>query len=357
MGWQERDWARYTGEGQSGEGPASSFWERPVGVASAAAVVVVLCVCGLAAVRAIGLRRATGVPAAPSLVGAVTGTFETSAKTPETGVEPWPGGVVRIANEATDQEWALERAVAAWNASGAHVQLSLVSPADADVVIESSGPASCGHADATVGDVPGARVRIFARDDADPACNGYTGAIVLAHELGHVLGLGHTTGECSAMNPSGSYRGPVECAPLDPWLWYCRLLEPGDVERAAALYGGGPRLSAERGCPLYTAAGPPLGLQVTAAAGGAVEASFERPPDPSLPPFLAGEAGESSFSASLSPGGCPARPEGAHYRWSGGVQHMSFGDKPPGPYCVAVWAFDGLGRPGSAPAVAAVDVP
>ena len=64
----------------------------------------------------------------------------------------WPGGVVRYYNAAGDQSWAVERAVAAWNGSGARVKLVAAPAAKADVRIEHFPKISCTiNAEATVG--------------------------------------------------------------------------------------------------------------------------------------------------------------------------------------------------------------
>jgi hypothetical protein len=54
-----------------------------------------------------------------------------------------------------------------------------------------------------------------------------------AHELGHVLGLGHEPDVCSIMNFGGSL-----CDPPRTGKWRCRLVEAVDIRRVASRYGG-----------------------------------------------------------------------------------------------------------------------
>jgi hypothetical protein len=358
MSWEDRDRARFGGEERrapSGASPQGSFWSRPVAAGQALGLVAVLLVAALA----LGALGALGH--SPPRSGEAYQGRPPAASPPTVGsaaVKTWPGGVIRYANGAPDQEWAVQQAAAAWNASGARVRFVEVPPSQAELTIAHTGSSSCDQAEATVGAVSSPRVWIFPRNDADPLCSPYAAAVALAHEFGHVLGLTHVSDQCAAMNPAGSYRGPQDCAQLDPWLWYCRMLEPVDVERAVALYGGEIGLGAERGCSLYTPIAPPSGLHVEPAGAGpgAIEAVFGRPTEPSVPLFLQSRLGPPAFSAVLSAGSCPDRPSDQRYRWSGDLQTVTFSGRPPGRYCLEVWAYDGLGRPSSAPSRLLVDV-
>ena len=356
MGWQDRDWAKRDEQelrrlyGGAPSGPATPFWQRRARPVHAILGVLLGAAAVLGAVGHLHLPASGASPAGISPGSGVDGVVASGGT-----IVPWPAGTIRLYNAAPDQEWALQQAAAAWNASGVAVHFGEVQTAgETDVVIEHAPAGSCGHADATLGDVPDAHVDVFALG-TDPQCNQYWAAVALAHELGHVLGLAHTTDRCSAMNPRGNYRGPELCTPLDPGIWYCRLLEPVDVEHAAALYGGTPQLPAGRGCPLYTAIPPPPGLRLEPAAPGTLAASFERPPDPPLPSFLQPEAGTPTFSALATPNACEGSPGGQRYRWSGDTQTLSFRE-PPGRYCLEVWAYDALGRPSATSSVAFVDV-
>src|SRR4051794_9427775 len=71
----------------------------------------------------------------------------------------WPGGVIRYYNAAADQAWAVKRAAATWNASGARVRLVAAPASQADVRIEHFPGVNCTiNAEATVGYGPKARI-------------------------------------------------------------------------------------------------------------------------------------------------------------------------------------------------------
>jgi hypothetical protein len=276
---------------------------------------------------------------------------------------PWPRGTIRYYNAAPDQAWAAKQAVTAWNTSGAHVRFVAVPASRADVRIEHFPRVSCTiNAEATIGYTHSGRIWIFRRDDASSYCNPYMAAQALAHEFGHVLGLGHETRGCSAMNPTGSLRGPELCAMAQPWQWRCRLLTPDDVAGAVALYGG--VAAAQRGpndCDLYRGIGSPTRLTVTPTpASHLFRVSFRRPASTRIPAFLAARSRQTESSvAAASSTGCPADAHAFPRRaWDiavSGTEH-AYLQLPTGTSCVSVWAVDSFSRPSDRPAVLSVRV-
>jgi len=277
--------------------------------------------------------------------------------------QAWPDGVITYYNDARDQAWAVKRAVDAWNASGARVRFVAAGPRSAQVRIEHFPGVSCTvNAEATVGYGPNARVWIFRRNDSSTYCNRYVAAQLLAHELGHVLGLGHESRTCAVMNPVNTLQGPARCGKARPWQWRCRLLTADDVAGALALYGGAARVQAGRSaCDLYRAIGAPADLTVEqTSVPYEFRVGFRRPPSASVPAFLSAErTGPESFAAAASTDGCLADPGSLHpVSWHvavGGVEqaYLRLG---PGVSCVSVWAVDSFGRPSSRPATLAVKV-
>lgn len=276
---------------------------------------------------------------------------------------PWPGGVVRYYNAAPDQAWAVKHAVDAWNASGARIRLVAVPSSQAEVRIEHFPRVSCTiNAEATVGYTRSGRIWIFRRDERSPFCNSYMATQALAHEFGHVLGLGHETRGCSSMNPEGSLQGPALCPKAHEWQWRCRLLTGDDVAGAVALYGG--TAAAQRGpsdCDLYRGIEPPTRLAVTpTTVSHEFRVSFRRPPSTAVPAFLTAENRQpDSFIAAASSRSCPASAPAFHRRlWDAAVgrTEQTYLRLPTGASCVSVWAVDSFGRPSDRPATFSIRV-
>jgi hypothetical protein len=277
----------------------------------------------------------------------------------------WPGGTIRYYNAAADQAWAVYQAADAWNSSGAHVRFVATTREQAQLVIRSYPSGTCvAHAEATLGFVSGATILVSRADTRHPMCNPYTTAGALAHELGHVLGLGHEEGECAAMNPSGSYRGSDRCPKSAPWEWRCRLLERDDVEGAVALYGGVVRkVRSPASCPFYEPIAAPGSLSVSGDGSGGVRVAFVRPGSARIPLFaLAGGSGEEAFALTRTRNACAARPDLRRraYSWSaraGAAEELVDRLPASGRYCYAVWAVDALGRPSARAAAGWLVVP
>jgi len=146
----------------------------------------------------------------------------------------WPTTTITYYNEVPAYSWAVDSAAYAWNTSGAHVQFLKSSRGDAKVLIgirwfKVAGDASLQRRH---GRIVGAQVGIQSGEDR------YTMAIVVAHELGHVLGLDHEDHVCAAMNTYLVDGHPEHCPAAPAGKWVCRLLRADDVRGAVSLYGG-----------------------------------------------------------------------------------------------------------------------
>jgi hypothetical protein len=296
-------------------------------------------------------------------VASLSGVLE-GARGYDASGRPWPGGVIRYYNAATDQAWAVRRAVDAWNASGAAVRFVPVPAAQAQLRIEHFPRVPCTiNAEATVGYARNPRVYIFQRNERSPYCNSYMAAEAITHELGHVLGLEHEEHGCALMNPTGMLQGPSLCAKAKPWQWRCRLLTADDVAGAVALYGGSPRPQVgPRDCDLYRGLRAPTHVEIAAtAAAGRFEVSFRRPPSIGIPAFLVdGRAEQETFVTGDLGGRCPTDAHAfARQPWHvppGGWEH-TYVMLSPGTYCLVVWGIDGFARPSPQPAKLWVRIP
>jgi len=146
----------------------------------------------------------------------------------------WKTTTIPYYNEVPAYTWSVDTAAYAWNTSGAHVRFLKSSRRDAKVLLGVQWFKAAGDArpDVRNGRIYGAKVGI------QNGLDRYTMALVVAHELGHVIGLGHETHVCATMNPSLDVDHTALCAAPPQGMWVCRLLRADDVRGAVKLYGG-----------------------------------------------------------------------------------------------------------------------
>ena len=152
----------------------------------------------------------------------------------------WPGDTIRVADTLPKNwNWSIDAAVRTWNRSGADIRFRRVPRHRAQVVI---GYGNLGSAAglATIGHHSGAFVRVNSllyrplreRDRV-------FAAQVLAHELGHVLGLHHVrANNCRLMSTPPLTYCPT---PPEPWLYDCQWLSKDDIRGVVHLYGREPK--------------------------------------------------------------------------------------------------------------------
>jgi hypothetical protein len=325
----------------------------------------------------------------------LAGSGAAPAEAYKLGGKPWPGRTITYHADVRQYADALATAVRAWNASGVRVRFVRTSRRRAALrIIEArgkGGPTFGGSAtlgfvrrrDVTAryivhpkdgydiaigGDVrcgqrilfhpTGDRVRV--RCQYGPRVNLHpssaellrdplsrtTMALVVAHELGHVLGLDHVVRRCAAM----SYERDQVCpSPPRPWQARCRLLEIDDLRGALRRYGGRLRPLAPAFCDVYAPPAPPRALTAAPGASGRViAASWTNAATPGL----------QAAHAAAQLGSCPTDPARARavFTEPGSRGSIELNASTPGSYCVAVWSGDRFGR-FSAPATAWVEVP
>lgn len=146
--------------------------------------------------------------------------------------------------DATHRHAVVAAAAARWNRTGAGVRLVRTrSRTAAPVLVTDRGGVVgvCGAGQTNTRSsnrrMRRATVHIFGG-----SCDRPSQMFAVAHEFGHVLGLGHETRVCSLMNPSGNAQGGTRCPkPRVRSVWRCRVIEPIDVRRVVRLYGGSAR--------------------------------------------------------------------------------------------------------------------
>jgi hypothetical protein len=149
----------------------------------------------------------------------------------------WATRTITYYTETPAYAWSVDTAAYAWNTSGVRVQFVKSSPAHAKVLLGIRWYRLAG--DATVHRIGSRLVR--AEVGIQTGHDRYEMALIVAHELGHVLGLDHESGVCATMNPSVGNDHTTKCPAPARGTWTCRLLQPDDVRGAISLYGGSVR--------------------------------------------------------------------------------------------------------------------
>lgn len=187
-------------------------------------------------------------------------------------IRTWPGKTIRYYESIPGKwDWSLNRAIQHWNSSGGRMDFVEVSrPGRAQLVIK-YGETWGADGVATLGPTPNAFVHLSpAYKDADPfvpEIRVWVGRL-FTHELGHVLGFDHTSGQCALMYPVYDFG---LCPPLPddhPGYYFCRWIDKKLLTRFVNLYGG----SAQRPPRLCLIEALPGQLRDVAFTGGQTQA-------------------------------------------------------------------------------------
>jgi len=138
-------------------------------------------------------------------------------------------------------DWSLSKAVSKWNASGGRIKLVRTRyRGKADVKISSADTGAAAGL-ATVGATAGAFVHLSKKYDALDASDPWRRIAVMAifgHELGHVLGYGHTTATCSLMSAVLDITGCHLPSTSPAGYYKCRTIDTALVRSFVKRYGG-----------------------------------------------------------------------------------------------------------------------
>jgi PKD domain len=182
---------------------------------------------------------ARGFRASAVVVGAVVVAVSAASGATQPAAVAWPGStlLIRDATHAQRYHSAIAAAVTAWNKLDLGVQLrSTTGPAAATItlsrgrcLIGRAGTAPRGFRDA------GSHL-VVAR-----SCPALVRPLLLAHELGRMLGLPVDDKHCSLMNSHAvsdglTYVVPAKCSRKHPPSWIRRLIDPRTIALARLIY-------------------------------------------------------------------------------------------------------------------------
>ncbi len=269
-----------------------------------------------------------------------------SARAYTIGGTRWPGSPAHITYYETtpaSYRWSIAQAAAAWNTSGVRVRLVRVtSRSHAQVVISRSGDVPQGGGYATIGYAQNAYIHLNMG-----AVDKWSFTGVVAHEMGHILGLNHAVHVCAVMN-AVVY---VSCNPLWPpnaWQWRCRVLQKDDLAGATHLYGGTPKLRHHMFCDKAP--------KLPAVSSMVVSEESSSPLRISKVTIKLPRRRVDIVEVDRKAGSCPTAPSDLNAHFVGqvkgkpGTTHSFFDDTPTslpaGTYCYRAWTFDEWHRAG-----------
>jgi len=292
--------------------------------------------------RAGGAGRPTWAVLLCALVLAAGATWAPRADAYVIEGQRWPTRTITYHNLAPAYAWSLARAVEAWNQSGTRLRFEQKSKSRAQVLVRPQRRSIGCAGWATIGFVPrragGGRVFI------NRGCDRFIAAGILAHELGHILGLGHEDRRCATMNSILWSRCPDTS---EPGQWRCRLLERDDARGAVRRYGGIVQEPRPEYCWVHPPPPPPTDVRVTPNPPTGADALLEwrNTSSPNFDYVLVvrkrgtcptGEAdGDESFTLGGAPGSLDSFEDA-------GEQPLETGS-----YCYAFWSVGTDGRTGA----------
>ena len=176
-------------------------------------------------------------------------------------------------------DWSLSTALSKWNTAGGGIRFVRTTKVRKARLNISYGNIGGAAGMATVGKARHAWVKLsstYNGYDALDAHNRVEVMAVLAHELGHVLGFGHTSASCSLMSPLMDVDGCGMVPDDRPGYYKCRTIDTPLVARFVRMYGGHARLPASW-CPIEAIPSALTGVLIARGSGSSLDVRWRAP--------------------------------------------------------------------------------
>lgn len=165
----------------------------------------------------------------------------------------WSGRKIRYFETVPSKwDWSLSTAISKWNGAGGGIRFVRTTNRRAAQLTIAYGATGTAAGMATVGGTRHAFVQLSSRYRTVDALDAFHRVQVLGvftHELGHVLGFGHTAARCSLMSPVLDVAGCGVLPASLPGYYDCRTIDAPLATRFVRLYGGRARTPGTW-CPL-----------------------------------------------------------------------------------------------------------
>ena len=165
---------------------------------------------------------------------AVFGAAVAPASAYDLAGDRWPAGTIPYYTNVGGQNDEVVRAANAWNKEKLGVTFVRTKAKSKARLIVRYGSRGCGG----LGTVGYYGPRFVGDVQLGRACRDALTRLTAAHELGHVLGLGHEEQRCALMNPVGDIDTgtPNNCSVRPIGYWLAKPIQSDDRRGARALY-------------------------------------------------------------------------------------------------------------------------